>query len=842
MSKPKPPKSTHRRPFLHTRWGKLLLIAASAFFIVVGIALIWVSTLKLPNLESFDQRKVASSTKILDRTEEVILFDVHKDVKRTVVEEDEISVYAKNAAVAIEDDQFYQHKGIDTRAIIRAVLANLRKAGFSQGGSTITQQVVKNSLLVQDKRISRKIKEIFLALKLEQKLTKDEILTQYLNVVPYGGTIYGIEEASQSFFGVAAADISLAQAAYLAALPNAPTFYSPYGNNRDRLDARKDLVLKRMLELGFITQEEHDEAIAEEVIFQPREQGFAKALHFVEYVRSYLEQRYGADAIENDGLRVITTLDYDLQKFAEETVLENALENEEQWNASNQAVVVIDPKTGEILTMVGSRDYFDEEIDGKFNVAIAERQPGSAFKPFIYARAFEEGYTPETILFDARTQFTASCPITQMNSNGNCYSPANYDNKYLGPISLRSGIAESRNVPSVKLLYLVGIQDALRFAKDAGISTLGDANVYGLTLVLGGGEVSLLDMTSAYGVFANGGVRNAPIGILRIEDKDGNILEEFNPRPQQALDRDAVAYLNDVLSDNEARTPLFGTPNNFMYFGEDRQVAAKTGTTNNSRDGWLVGYTPDVAVGVWTGNNDNTPMNRGSAISGPTWRAVMNEALKSTPNSRFDPPPAIDTANLKPVLRGEWRGGETIVIDTVSGGLATDMTPIETQQEIVTINPHSILHWVDKNDPRGDIPQNPERDSQYDAWETAVQRWVLEHRNELDLNQEDIPDFVDDVHVEENLPEITIEEPGDGDSVSANTDVLIEVDTDGEFDIQKVNYFVNDAFIGTSDSYPYSFTFSPSEVSSIRANNVLRAVVYDEVFNSSSAEIDFRVQ
>lgn len=822
---------------------RVVLLFGAFFLVLVGIGLIWVSSLKLPNLDSFDQRKISSSTKILDRTEEIVLFDVHEDFKRTLVEGDEISVYAKNAAVAIEDDQFYEHRGIDVRAILRAVLANITKAEFSQGGSTITQQVIKNTLLVNDKRISRKIKEWFLAVKLEQKLTKDEILTTYLNVVPYGGTIYGIEQASQSFFGKGADEITLAEAAYLAALPNAPSFYSPYGKNKDRLDIRKDLVLKKMLELDFIDAEAYETAKQEEVEFLPREEGFAKALHFVEYVRAYLEERYGSDAVINDGLRVVTTLDYELQKFAEEAVLENALENQEKWNASNQAAVVIDPKTGQILTMVGSRDYFDEEIDGKFNVAIAERQPGSSFKPFIYARAFEEGYTPETILFDTKTQFTASCPPTQMNSNGNCYAPANYDNDYTGPVTLRGALGASRNVPAVKLLYLVGINDALRFAKNAGISTLDqNGSRYGLTLVLGGGEVTLLDMTSAYGVFGNGGVRNAPVGILRVEDKNGNVLEEYRENPQQTLDRDAVATLNDVLSDNQARLPLFGTPNNFMYFGEGQPVAAKTGTTNNSRDGWLLGYTPDIAVGVWTGNNDNTPMKRGSAISGPTWRAIMNEALKKTKNSSFEVASEKENQEeLKPVLRGVWRGGDVIKIDSISGGLATEYTPPETTEEVVLLSPHSILHWLDKNNPLGPAPENPAGDSQYRNWEWSVQNWVSENKETLGI-QTDIPNFYDNVHTLDATPEVEITSPLSGAVVLPNQEVEVAIDIDGKYSMERAQYFVNDVFIGSSDKSPFTFVFEPSELDVLSTNNTLKVVVYDKVFNKGTAEVSFSVK
>jgi 1A family penicillin-binding protein len=816
----------------HLSFKTLLLMGGIGLFFV-GIIIIWASTLKLPDLDGFQERKVVSSTKIYDRTGEIVLFDVHKDIQRTVVESSAISPYVKNASVAIEDDQFYKHQGIDLKAIIRATLTNIRDTGFSQGGSTITQQVIKNTLLTRDKRISRKIKEAFLAIRLERRLTKDEILTHYLNIVPYGGTIYGIEEASRAFFGKTASDITLAESAYLAALPNAPTFYSPYGNNTERLETRKKLILDRMLKLDFITPEEHQAALEEVVVFRPREDRYAKALHFVEYIRAQLEEKYGAEAIENDGLRVITTLNYDLQKKAEDFVLENALANEENWGASNQGVVALDPHTGQILTMVGSRDYFDTEIDGSFNVALAKRQPGSSFKPFAYVTAFKEGYTPNTVVFDTRTQFSTACsPYDTTNTNPPCYSPQNYDGLYNGPTTLRAGLAESRNIPSVKVLYLVGVTDALRTAKDMGITSLGDPNQYGLTLVLGGGEVSLLEMTSAYGVFATGGIKNPYTGILRIEDKKGNVLEEFKERPERVLDQQPVALLNDVLSDNTARLPLFQSVNNYLYFGEGRDIAGKTGTTNNNRDAWLIGYSPDVVVGVWTGNNDNTPMRKGSAISGPTFRNVMAEALKETPNSRFDDPAEINTAGMRPILRGEWRGGEVAVIDTISGLLATEYTPEETKKEVALVNPHNILHWINKNDPLGPAPTNPAADNQYNHWEIPVQKWLEENKNSLDFVDE-IPTEYDNVHTANSRPNISILTPTENALFLNNATISIDVSTNGKHGIEKVHYFLNDIFIGFSDTYPFSFSFNLTDVAGVQQTNTLRAVVYDKVMSSS---------
>lgn len=829
--------------FIH-HFSTVIIIGVVAIgFLLAGVLIFWLGSLQLPSLDTFDQRKISESTKIYDRTGEIVLYDIHENIQRTIVTADEISVHAKNAIVAIEDDQFYQHHGIDVRSTFRGILYTVLskvglRGGSIQGGSTITQQVVKNTILTSDRRVSRKMKEWFLAPRLEKKLTKDEILAQYLNVAPYGGTIYGIEEAAQSFFGKTAANVTVAESAYLAALPNAPTLYSPYGQNKDRLDNRKNLVLKKMFELGFIDKEVYNEAIDEVVEFRPQKENSAKALHFVQYVRSYLEQKYGRDIIENGGLKIITSLDYELQQKAEDAVRKNAEVNEEQWNATNQGVIVIDPKTGQILTMVGSRDYFDIENEGNFNVTLAKRQPGSAFKPFIYLTAMEKGFTDETILFDVKTQFSTSCSPFNMSSSNGCYSPQNYDGKYEGPITLRNALAQSRNIPAVKLLYLAGVEDSLKTAKNMGITTLDrNANRYGLTLVLGGGEVSLLDMTSAYGVLANNGVRNDPVSILRIEDKKGDVLEEFTSNSRQVIDADAAAIVNSILSDNVARTPLFGAQS-FVYFGEGNDVAAKTGTTNNNKDAWLIGYSPTVVVGVWTGNNDNTPMKKGSSISGTTWREVMNKALQRVPRERFnEPTPNPNHDDLKPILRGIWKGGDAVAIDTISGGLATDYTPQETRDYIVTGVPHSILYWVNKNNPQGPAPVPPEDDNQFSLWEPAVQQWLQVSAPEtLSPVNTPLPTFFDNVHTPENIPLITLTLPEENSSHPIDKPLTLTFETESQFDILDIKIFLNDNYIGTTTND--HFTFIPKEIDIAKqGDNTILIVVQDVIFNRNEKEI-----
>ncbi|MBP9836449.1 MAG: penicillin-binding protein [Candidatus Pacebacteria bacterium] len=712
-----------RRFFRKPKDLKSLLVDITIILFALGVVffaifLIWVSTLKIPDLSSFEERRVLQSTKIYDRTGEVLLYDLHQDVRRTVVPFEDINRNLKNASIAIEDDQFYNHYGVEPKAIIRAVLTNLTQGDLlgGQGGSTITQQVIKNSVLQNEKTLTRKVKEWILAIKLERNLTKDEILSIYLNESPYGGTIYGVEEAAQSFFGKSASEVTLAEAAYIASLPQAPTYMSPYGNHKDTLDERQKLVLKRMLINNFINQQEYDEAVAATVEFQPQAVGNIRAPHFVMYIREQLVQKYGEEALSERGLRVITTLDYDLQKEGERILYEKGLINVEKFKADNAGLIAVDPKTGDLLTMVGSRDYFSEEIDGNFNVTLAKRQPGSAIKPFIYAAAFNKGYLPDTVLFDVKTQFSPLCPPDSSSSESPCYAPNNYNHKFIGPVSMRNSLAQSLNIPAVKTLYLAGIRESLKLASDMGLTTLNpnDADRYGLTLVLGGGEVKLIDMTYAYGVFANEGVKAEPRSILRIEDTRGNIIEENKVTTKQILDKNVTLMISDVLSDNVARTPLWGA-NSLVNF-PGRSVASKTGSTNSLRDAWLMGYAPNIAVGTWVGNNNNSAM--GGGLSGlivtPMWREFIDIALKKLPEESFTQP-TINKVGVKPIIRGEYIDTSAL-FEQLQEGKEIDVSSAFN-------NIHNILHFVNRNDPLGPAPSNPRSDDHYENWEHGVQAW-----------------------------------------------------------------------------------------------------------------------
>lgn len=673
-------------------------------FFVAGALLIAISATPVPSIGSFANRQVNQSTKIYDRTGQVLLYDYNRDSKRDIVKLTDISPNAINATIAIEDSSFYEHGGVRITSIIRAVLADAFGGSLAQGGSTITQQVIKNTLLTGRKSIVRKIHELILAIRLEQAYSKDQILETYLNNVPYGGTLYGIEAASESYFGTPAKDLSVAESAYLAAMIQAPSRFSPYGTRRPELDARKDVVLERMHTLGFITDGAYTAAKNENVAFATGSQNTIIAPHFVFYVLNQLEEAYGASALVS-GLRVTTTLDADLEVKAESIVNRYALENEKNFGASNASLVAIDPTTGQILAMVGSRDFFDTKIDGQYNATLALRQPGSTMKPFIYSLALMRGYTRDTVIFDVPTQFSTRCkPSDTFNNAPPCYAPSDFDGIFRGPMTFETALAQSINIPAIKTLYLVGIGNAINLAKSFGLTTLGDPNQYGLTLVLGGGEVRLLDLTGAYATFANDGVKNPPSGILEVADTHGSIIQTFTPRPTQILPENIARDMSAMLSDAPARIPEYPLDSPLSFSGYD--VAVKTGTTDDTRDAWVVGYTPSIAVGVWAGNNDNSPMVKSIAgfIAAPMWHEVMAYALTKYPKEYFgESGPILST--VPPMLRGTWR------IPDASGQIV----------------PHSLLYWTDKNDPQGQPPPSPSQDPQFSYWEYGISAWYASH-------------------------------------------------------------------------------------------------------------------
>ncbi len=790
-----------------------ILVIAIAFIIFVTAMLLWAASLKTPDLESFDARLLGQSAKIYDRTGTILLYDLSQKIRRTVVPLDQISPYAKKATIAIEDADFYNHKGIRATSVIRAVLANLTSMSFSQGGSTITQQVVKNSLLTKEKTISRKVKEWILAIKLEKTADKDTILSLYLNESPYGGNVYGIEEASRVYFAKKSSDLTLAESAYLAALPQSPTVLSPYGNNKQRLVDRKNLVLQKMLENKLISQEEHDSAAAEEVIFQPRSVSNIKAAHFVMYLKDYLEEQYGDALLAEGGLKITSTIDYDLQSKAEEIVKDYVIKTGvKTYKATNGAMVAIDPKTGQILMMVGSRDYFDKEIEGNFNVATARRQPGSAFKPFVYATAFKRGMTPDTPLFDVPTEFNSSCSPSgvPLATGAKCYNPDNYEGGFQGLMSIRSALGQSRNIPAVKALYLAGIDDTIKTATDMGITDLSGADQYGLSLALGGGEVSPLDMASAYGVFAQDGVRNKLAGILKIEKMNGDVIEEFEPNPQQVLDNQVARQMNDVLTDRYARAGIFGS----NYFGT-RQVGIKSGTTNSSRDAWMVGYTPSISVSAWMGNNNNTPMAQQASarIIGPMWKGFMDYALNKLPTETFEEPDPISTS-LKPFLKGAWQ---------------TEMGEV-----------HSELFWINRNDVKGEAPGAGSTDPLFRNWEAGMGNYKGGYAGQIVPGATTTPGTIPGQTPVTPIG-FQIVSPARNASLAANDRAYVSV-AGANGSINQVQYYINDTLVGTVNQAPFTFSFVPTQVAGIQDENTLKAVSMDNLGKSSEATTFFSIR
>ncbi len=601
-------------------------LCGALFGILGGIPIYAAYSRTIPSMETIANWQTDEATRIYDRNGQ-LLYEVYGEKNRIVVPSDKIAPTLKQATVAIEDARFYQHHGLDFRGIARALLRNYQQKDTTEGGSTITQQLAKNSYLSSERTLNRKIKEAILALKIERHYTKDQILTMYLNEVGYGGNAYGAEAASKMYFGKSAKDLNLQESATLAALTKAPSLFSPYSGDKNALLARRDIVLGRMATQSYITAEERDKAKQTTLVVQAPKQEI-NAPHFVMEVKKQLIDKYGEDAVQKGGFEVTTTLDLTKQRLAE-SIISQSGNHLKSAGASNAALVALDPKTGEILTMVGSRNYFDSQHNGNFNVITANRPPGSAFKPVVYAIAFEKGLlAPGSTLFDLKTDFGDKV----------AYIPQNYDKKYHGPVSVRTALANSYNAPAVKAMALIGEKETLEAAKNMGITTFTDPQKYGLSLVLGGGDVRPLELANAYGALANQGKVNAPTTILKIT-QHGKTLFEYKPEQKLVVRSETAAEVTSILADKEARKPIFGTGGPLEL--KDRPVAAKTGTTEDYRDAWTVGYTPSLVTAVWVGNNDFSPMKEGSAgamAAAPLWNSFMTQALSGTPAEQFELP------------------------------------------------------------------------------------------------------------------------------------------------------------------------------------------------------------
>lgn len=802
----------------------------------------------LPDFMEFSEKPLIQSTKIFDRSGNVVLYDVYGEEKRTIISFEKIPQSIKDATIAIEDDTFYSHNGINIKSIIRAFIANTFQKKVVQGGSTITQQLIKNYLLSPEKTFSRKIREIILSLEMEQKYSKEEILEFYLNQIPYGANAYGIESAASTFFNKPANQLTLAESALLATLPKAPSYYSPYGYHIEELLNRKNYILERMYSVGFINKTDLEKAKSETLIFAPQKKSI-KAPHFVMYIKNYLEEKYGDDYVLKNGLRVYTTLDWDIQQIAEKVVYDGAIRNATKYNAKNAALAAIDVKTGQILAMVGSYDYFDDKNDGNVNVTIMNRQPGSAFKPFGYATALEKGFTPETIVFDLPTEFSPEypelCPPLNINfsdDNNLCYHPRNYDGKFRGPVDLRHSLAQSLNIPSVKVLYLAGIKETITLAKKLGITTLDNDNYYGLSLILGSADVKPLDMAAAYSVFANDGIKNERVAILKIEDHKGNILEEYKAKPRQVLNSQVTRQINSILSDNSARAPVFGEKN-YLHL-ENYPVAAKTGTTQDNKDAWVIGYSPTVSVAVWVGNNNNDKIAQsgaGISAAGPIWNEFMKQIIqKNPPKSGFIAPEPVVAD--KEMLNGNFEVENKIKIDRISKKIATINTPNEFIEEISQKIVHSILYFIDKNKVMGEQPQNPESDPQFLNWELPILEWVKIQNNSGKNYNQITSSEVDDIHTEENAPKITITSPQDNEVVNSYY-LSININISSVFPIKQVDYFADNQLLGSSFNYPFNLNFPVLKINQPEnKNKTIRVAVYDIYGNKNEEQVNIIIE
>ena len=877
--------------------GFMLLI----FSIILAIGVFLLLIIKdLPNISEINEIIFAQSSIIYDRNGEE-LYTIHGNENRKVVPIETIPDNLIQATIAIEDAAFFEHYGFSIKGFTRAVISEVVNFGAHKGGgSTLTQQFVKNTFLSSEKTYTRKIKELILSLQLELKFSKDEILGMYLNSIPYGANSHGAEQASLTFFGKGVADLSLAESTILAALPKAPTFYSPYGThiytsidvpeeeiqsisakdyseffqkmNGEQtirlgllpkkiqlaneqeiiIPGRTILVLDRMQSLGFISEQQYENAYQEllDLKFQKLRTEI-KAPHFVMYVRSLLEEKYGTEFLNAGGLKIYTTLDYKLQEKAEEIVAEQAEKNEKKYNANNAALISLKPETGEILAMVGSKDYWNEEIDGNVNVILQRRLAGSSFKPFAYAAAYSQGYAPSSIFFDVETDF------------GDGYIPQNYNGEFIGPVSLRTALGNSLNIPSVKASILGGTQRTYNIAKGMGLSFLKDADHYGSAIALGVTEVRPLDMVQAYGTFANSGKRVEPQAFLKIVDQHGNILESLPEETQfeQVLDEETAYLITDSLADPEARGPGW----NSMLQLPGRINAVKTGTSNKRKnedeiwplDAWTIGYTPELVTAVWAGNNNGKTMNRqgsGFSAAGPIWRKFMIHALEETEASKFEKPSGIKQA-LVSSLTGKLPSSdfpkslvvkdifsslnipqeydnslEIIEIESISGDLPNEFTPESAKKKAAVVQWKSNRPW-DKN------------------WEDPVQTWGKEYSEEYlkNLGVDDViakaPEKTETIHTQKNTqekPEVSISSPKAFGEVGEKG-IGVWLNIQSTHGIAFVDFYLNGELVDTQKSSPYKGNITFPENTNIGDAFTIKAKVYDTLYNAGTSSIQVKV-
>jgi len=782
--------------------------------VVVGVIVYFFT--QIPSPEDLQSRFVAKSTKIYDRNGE-LLYDIFQEQNRSPVKLVEVPEVVKKATISIEDKDFYKHGGFDIWGILRSFYRLIIYRRIEGGGSTLTQQLVKNALLTADQSLVRKVKELILSIQVERAYEKDQILEMYLNEIPYGGTAYGIESAANLYFGKKASELDLAEASLLAGLPQSPSRYSPYGSQPELAKVRQAEVLRRMVEDGYITKEEASRAENQQMTYRTSQQelGF-KAPHFVLYVKQKLEEQYDTKTVEQGGLKVVTSLDYKLQEEVEK-IVKTETDKLKTSKAGNAAAVVLDPKSGEILAMAGSKDYFAPSepegcaegknctFEGNVNVVTRERQPGSATKPITYAAGMLKGYSASYVLMDVKTEFPGGADLPQ-------YMPVNYDGQFRGPTQVRYALGNSFNIPAVKMTALVGVKNNLDLGYRMGLTTweptAENVSRVGLSLPLGGREVRLLDLTSSYGVFANAGRRQEPISILKVDDSSGKELYNYRPTDGvSVLDQGVAFIISNILADNGARTTAFGS--NSILNVPGKTVSVKTGTTDEKRDNWTIGYTPLIVAGVWVGNNDNTVMDPriASGVTGasPIWQKIMIAALKGKPNEVPAKPDSVSEMEVDSVMGGQPREGAPKRREYFQKGTEPTAAAGSYQRlKVCKVNPHRQANDGEDAEDKDVILLKEDDPTGAGKWQVGINSWVLTAANPLfvgtDKGCSGIPGFSTGG---DSGGVISIVNIPNGSNVPREFDILARANSPAG--VKKVVWSIDGATKASQTAEPYAF-------------------------------------
>lgn len=917
-------QAKYKRLFFWTWVSLVTFCLVMAFTTFAAIAVL---SITLPDVTDLDKLSSALSTEIYDRNGKLI-HTIHGEENREYIKYDEMSPQLINATIAIEDNQFWEHSGFDLSGIAAAGLHEVFGIGAARGGSTITQQYIKNTFLSPEKTYTRKLKELILAIKLENHYDKKEILELYLNKIPYGNNAYGIQKASEIYFGKPAKDLTLAESAVLAGIPKAPSYYNPLGENshshlvknftdeelharniksesdlkddefvfgligkynplketpqeevptdKEKEDATKtkeapkplitaensvyikgraDLVLERMNALGYITQEEMEQARKEtQTIVVQKNSDNIKHYHFVFYVRQLLEEKYGKEIVEQGGLKVYTTIDSDLQDKAEQIVKERAEFNKKNYNAENAALVSVDPRNGQIMAMVGSADANNDEIEGKVNIATRKRQPGSSFKPFVYALAFYNGYGPASVVYDVQTKIGPD-------------NPQDFDGQYQGPMSIRRALGQSRNIPAIKAYFLAGEQDpVIDFVTKLGITTLDKNNSYGYPLAIGAGEVRLLDMVTAYSTFANTGKKNEPIAILKVENSNGDVLEEWkdsDAKNEEVLDPQVAFLINDILSDASVKLGA-----NLIVDGHTTATKTGTSTDKNKKEGgvkprdlWTMGYTPSLVTGVWAGNNNPSekPLNYnadGYNAAASIWKSFMKEALKDKPNEIFPVPEGIKYVAVSKA-NGKLPGPNTPADMIITEKFTSFGVPTEVDDSFITLNVDKISgEIVGEGCPKDMVEQktfmNHKDIADREDWQAGVNAWVEGMRKKAQESGDTTSQYAFNgvaptieckAPTEEEkirLPQVQITSPGSLSEIpTGKLDVSINVIAPNE--VYEAYFYFDDQMQYSTNETPYTGKLRISETHTAGSSHSIRVKLYDKKGYSVESTIAVKI-